>query len=91
MRLLCAVQADGLGTRMAEHKRSHRPEEDAVIRFGRFCAVRRTQLLADGRPVAVGSRAFDLLMVLLKARGNVVAKDSSSITSGHRWPSKRAT
>ncbi len=75
MRLLRAVQADGLGTRVAEYKRSHRPEEAAVIRFGRFCAVPGArQLLADGRPVALGSRAFDLLMVLLKARGNVVAK-----------------
>ena len=84
MRLLRAVQADGLGMRVAD-KRSHRPEGGAVIRFGRFSAVPGArQLLADGRPVALGGRAFDLLMVLLKSRGNVVAKE---IIVDHVWPS----
>ncbi len=85
MRLLRAAQANGLGSRVAQYKRSHRTEEDAFIRFGRFCAVPGArQLLADGRPVALGSRAFDLLMVLLNARGNVVAKE---VIVDHVWPS----
>ena len=34
---------------------------DAVIRFGRFRVLPRAgQLLVDGQPVELGSRAFDL-------------------------------
>lgn len=42
------------------------------------------QLLADGRPVRLGGRAFDLLLVLLRARGSLVSKEEilSSV-----WPS----
>src|SRR4051812_36101114 len=37
-----------------------------AVRFGRFSVVRGArQLLADGRHVEIGSRAFDLLIVLL--------------------------
>jgi DNA-binding response OmpR family regulator len=49
---------------------------DAVIRFGRFCALPRArQLLVDGQPVELGNRAFDLLMVLLSTPGTLVAKN----------------
>ena len=49
---------------------------DAAIRFGRFCVVPRTrQLLVDKEPVELGSRAFDLLMVLIGAPGNLVTKN----------------
>lgn len=41
-------------------------------------------LLRDGRPIDCGSRAFDLLHVLLLSRGNIVSKDD--IVS-HVWPS----
>jgi FixJ family two-component response regulator/DNA-binding winged helix-turn-helix (wHTH) protein len=48
---------------------------DAVIRFGRFCMLPRArQLLADGQPVEPGSRAFDLLTVLIRAPGALVTK-----------------
>lgn len=48
---------------------------DAVIRFGRFCVLPRArQLLVDGQPVELGSRAFDLLMALIRAPGTLVAK-----------------
>ena len=48
---------------------------DAVIRFGRFCVLPRArQLLVDGHPVELGSRAFDLLMVLIGAPGILVTK-----------------
>src|SRR6266478_2691701 len=49
---------------------------DAGIRFGRFCVLLRArQLLDDGQPVELGSRAFDLLMVLIRAAGAVVTKN----------------
>jgi DNA-binding winged helix-turn-helix (wHTH) protein len=36
----------------------------------------RRELLADGRPVELGGRAFDVLMALIEARGTVLGKDS---------------
>ena len=66
--------------------RNGRCEDGAkLLRFGRFCVVPEArQLLADGRPVRLGGRAFDLLLVLLRARGSLVSKDEilSSV-----WPS----
>jgi DNA-binding winged helix-turn-helix (wHTH) protein len=57
--------------RLREHRIYH--GYDAVIRFGRFRVLPRArQLLVDGRPVALGARAFDLLVVLIKAAGTVV-------------------
>jgi len=48
---------------------------DAVIRFGRFCVLPRArQLLVDGQPIELGSRAFDLLMVLIRAPGILITK-----------------
>src|SRR4029079_8534446 len=53
-----------------------RPEVPAVIEFGRYKVVRhRRELLADGRPVELGGRAFDTLMALIDARGRVLDKD----------------
>ncbi|HEY1430117.1 MAG TPA: winged helix-turn-helix domain-containing protein [Stellaceae bacterium] len=37
--------------------------------------MRRRQLLADGVPVELGTRAFDLLLVLLEADGSLVTKE----------------
>ncbi len=47
-----------------------------MARFGRFRldALRR-ELFADGVPVAIGSRAFDVLLVLVEAHGELVTKD----------------
>ena len=48
----------------------------ARVEFGRFRVVpHRRQLLADGRPVRLGGRAFDVLMALIEASGAVVSKD----------------
>src|SRR5690348_5993924 len=50
--------------------------DDATLEFGRFqVLVRRRQLLADGTPVELGTRAFDLLLVLLEADGLLVPKE----------------
>jgi predicted ATPase/DNA-binding winged helix-turn-helix (wHTH) protein len=44
--------------------------------FGRYrLFVRRRELFADDAAVPVGSRAFDILAVLVEAGGNIVSKD----------------
>ena len=49
---------------------------DSVIRFGRFRVLPRARkLLVDGRPVELGSRAFDLLMVLIRSPGILLTKN----------------
>jgi DNA-binding winged helix-turn-helix (wHTH) protein len=51
-------------------------EADTTLEFGRFrLLTRRRQLLADGAPVELGTRAIDLLMVLIDADGALVTKD----------------
>jgi predicted ATPase/DNA-binding winged helix-turn-helix (wHTH) protein len=48
-----------------------------MIEFGRFAVVpRRRELLADGRPIDVGDRAFDVLMALIEDPGVVVSKNA---------------
>jgi DNA-binding winged helix-turn-helix (wHTH) protein len=45
------------------------------LEFGRFrVSQRRRELFADGAPVKLGTRAFDVLMVLLEADGALVTK-----------------
>jgi DNA-binding response OmpR family regulator len=59
-----------------ERREVNRGSGDTVIRFGRFCVLPRArQLLVDGQPIELGSRAFDLLMVLIEAPGTLVTKD----------------
>jgi DNA-binding winged helix-turn-helix (wHTH) protein len=49
---------------------------DATLEFGRLrVLLRQRQLLADGVPVELGTRAFDLLLVLLEADGSLVTKE----------------
>jgi DNA-binding winged helix-turn-helix (wHTH) protein len=49
---------------------------DAALEFGRFrVLLRQRQLVADGAPVELGTRAFDLLLVLLEADGSLVTKE----------------
>jgi DNA-binding response OmpR family regulator len=70
--------------RIAERRQVGASNRDTIIRFGRFCVLPRTrQFFAEGTPVEVGSRAFDLLMVLVEARGELVSKDE--IINGV-WP-----
>ena len=52
------------------------PAADAMLEFGRFrILLRRRRLVADGVPVELGTRAFDLLLVLLEADGSLVTKE----------------
>ena len=51
-------------------------ESALIARFGRFTVnSRRRELLADGLPVPLGGRAFDVLVVLIEAGGQLVTKD----------------
>jgi DNA-binding winged helix-turn-helix (wHTH) protein len=65
-----------------------RPRErraEAALQFGRFrVLVRQRQLLTEGAPVEIGTRAFDLLMVLVEADGALVTKKE---LIGRVWPS----
>src|SRR5438309_2135739 len=49
---------------------------EMALEFGRFRVLpRQRQLVADGVPVELGTRAFDLLMVLIEADGVLVTKN----------------
>jgi DNA-binding winged helix-turn-helix (wHTH) protein len=51
-------------------------EAPASIEFGHFSIFpHRRQLFAEGRPIRLGDRAFDVLMALIEASGAVVGKD----------------
>src|SRR5258705_7222643 len=61
-------------------------EPAAGVAFGRFWMLpHRRELLADGQPVKLGGRAFDVLMALIEARGAVVSKDA---LMDRVWPSR---
>jgi predicted ATPase/DNA-binding winged helix-turn-helix (wHTH) protein len=52
------------------------PEAPTSFEFGRFRILpRHREVLADGRPVQLGGRAFDVLVALIEANGAVVSKD----------------
>jgi predicted ATPase/DNA-binding winged helix-turn-helix (wHTH) protein len=47
-----------------------------TIKFGRFQVLpHRREIFSEGVPVPLGSRAFDVLMVLIEAGGELVTKD----------------
>jgi DNA-binding winged helix-turn-helix (wHTH) protein len=53
-----------------------RAAADASYEFGRFrVLLRQRQLLADGVPIELGTRAFELLLALLEANGSLVSKE----------------
>src|ERR1700757_5218100 len=61
-------------------------EAPAGIAFGRFLLLpHHRELLADGRPVKLGGRPFDVLMALIEARGAVVSKDA---LMARVWPDR---
>jgi predicted ATPase/DNA-binding winged helix-turn-helix (wHTH) protein len=61
-------------------------EPSASLVFSRFRMVpHRRELLADGEPVKLGGRAFDVLMALIEARGAVVSKDA---LMARVWPGR---
>lgn len=51
------------------------PKPPATLEFGRFLLLpHRRELLADGQPLKLGGRAFDVLLALTERRGVVVSK-----------------
>jgi len=61
-------------------------EAPASVEFGRFrILTHRREVLADGRPIELGGRAFDVLMALIEANGAVVGKDE---LIGRAWPGR---
>jgi DNA-binding winged helix-turn-helix (wHTH) protein len=56
----------------------------AMHEFGRFqVLLRRRKLLSEAVPIELGTRAFDLLLVLLEADGALVTKEE---LLGRVWP-----
>ena len=51
-------------------------DPEVIYRFGSYeLHPNRGQLLDDGRPVAIGQRAFDVLTALVERAGELVTKD----------------
>src|ERR1700730_4581365 len=58
----------------------------ASVAFGPFRVLpHRRELLADGQPIKLGGRAFDVLMALIEASGAVVTKDE---LLSRAWPGR---
>jgi DNA-binding winged helix-turn-helix (wHTH) protein len=56
------------------------------VTFGRFQVLpHRRELLADGQPIKIGGRAFDVLMALIEAPGAVVSRDA---LMARIWPDR---
>ena len=69
-----ASYGGNLSSRGANH--SSAATAAAMLEFGRFrVLLRQRQLIADGVPIELGTRAFDLLLILLEADGSVVTKE----------------
>ena len=63
-----AVKATPRDNSSITRDRSSRAAAEAMLEFGRFrVLLRQRQLIADGVPIELGTRAFDLLLVLLEA------------------------
>jgi DNA-binding winged helix-turn-helix (wHTH) protein len=61
-------------------------EAPASFAFGRFRILpRHREVLADGRPLQLGGRAFDVLVALIEANGAVVGKDE---LMNRVWPGR---
>jgi DNA-binding response OmpR family regulator len=57
-----------------------------TYRFGSFCLFpARRELLLDGAPQELGSRAFDVLLALVRRRGNLASKDE---LMAEVWPGR---
>jgi DNA-binding winged helix-turn-helix (wHTH) protein len=47
-----------------------------MLEFGRFrVLLRQRQLISDGVPIELGTRAFDLFLILLESDGSLVTKE----------------
>ena len=56
------------------------------IHFGRYCLdLAQGGLLRDGKPVPLGNRALEILIVLASAKGEIVTKDE---LMARVWPGR---
>jgi predicted ATPase/DNA-binding winged helix-turn-helix (wHTH) protein len=61
-------------------------ETPAIIEFGRFRVLpHRRELLADGQPIQLGGRTFDVLIALIEGQGAVVSKGA---LMDRVWPNR---
>jgi TolB-like protein len=61
-------------------------EAPASVEFGRFRILpHRREVFAEGRPIELGGRAFDVLMALIEANGAVVGKNE---LISRAWPGR---
>ena len=71
---------------------SLRAAQEGALEFGRFqMLLRRRQLIADGVPVKLGTRAFDVLAVLLEADGSLVTKEEHFLACGQAFTFQEKT
>ena len=62
------------------------PEGLASVEFGHFRILpHRREILAGGRPIELGGRAYDVLMALIDANGAVVGKEE---LISRAWPGR---
>src|SRR5580692_10522612 len=62
------------------------PQRRSGIAFGRFLVwPDRRDLIADGSPIKLGGRAFDVLMALIEVPGAVVSRDA---LKARVWPNR---
>ena len=70
MKRHCTVEAK------QAHLGANRATAEGSLEFGRFrVLLRQRLLLADGVPIELGTRAFELLLALLEANGSLVCKE----------------
>ena len=65
-----------------------RSAAEASLEFGRIrVLLRQRRMLANGVPIELGTRAFELLLALLEANGSLVCKDLDLIceTIAHKF------
>jgi DNA-binding winged helix-turn-helix (wHTH) protein len=61
--------------RCRAHDRTNLSPGEPSLAFGRYrVLLRQRRLLADSVPVALGTRAFELLLALVEANGSLVSK-----------------
>ena len=71
---------------VAQFRSTHPFEPSSSIAFGRFALVpHRRELLAEGKPLKLGGRAYDVLMALVETPGAVISKDALMMRA---WPNQ---
>jgi DNA-binding winged helix-turn-helix (wHTH) protein len=74
--LMEAVDAISRDNSSVTRNRSSWAAAEATLEFGRFrVLLRQLRLVADGVPIELGTRALDLLLVLLEVDGSLVTKE----------------